>query len=86
MDLSRRIDKCPDDVVYFTEESGSWQIGAAWSVALPVYFRCLIRTATQREYRNAVERAIADFGSYSCVPRAQLQLTADETWQSRKSP
>lgn len=82
MNLMRRIDECQDEIVHFTDEVGSWQVGAAWDQILPVYFDCLRRTASEEEYRGAVDSAIADFGSYGGVPRAELQEIAEETWHS----
>jgi len=49
MDLVRRIDE--EDIVYFTDEAGAWQVHVLWDRVLPAYFVCLARTATRSEYR-----------------------------------
>jgi hypothetical protein len=45
--LLRRIDEAPDDVVYFADEAGSWQLGVNNGECAPGYFdawpRCLSR-------------------------------------------
>ncbi len=84
MDLSRKIDACQEEIVSFTDEGGSWQVGAAWDRVLPIYFKSVAETATEGEYRNAIERALRDFGGHGLFPRAELRLIADERWQSRQ--
>jgi hypothetical protein len=81
MNLMRRLDDCADDLVFFTDEPGSWQVNAAWDQALPIYFDCLSRTVCENEYRAGVDAAIADFGIHGNVPSAELQRIADETWR-----
>lgn len=83
MDLLRRIDECSEDIVHFTDESGSWQVGAVWDRALPVYFDCLARTSTEQEYNTAVAAVLADFGGQGLVPRPEWQLCAEEAWSSQ---
>jgi hypothetical protein len=83
MTLVHQIDECQKEIVYFTDEAGSWQIGAVWDRVLPVYFDCLAQTAAVAEYRAAVDAAIADFGSHVGMARGELKLIADEAWESR---
>jgi hypothetical protein len=61
--LLRYIDECHDDVLFFADEGGSWQVGVDWRSALPAYFRCLAETASPEEFVREVERAITDFAS-----------------------
>jgi hypothetical protein len=62
--LLRRIDESADDVIFFADEAGSWQVGVDWRSALPAYFRCLAGGASGEEYAREVDRVIADFGDY----------------------
>jgi hypothetical protein len=62
-DLMRQIDECRDDIVFFADEGGSWQVGIDWRRALPAWFRCLATTATATEYANAVREVIDRFAS-----------------------
>ena len=59
--LLRRIDECRDDVIFFADEAGSWQVGVDWGSALPGYFRCLADTASAEEFDREVDRTISDF-------------------------
>jgi hypothetical protein len=59
--LLRRIDEGEDDVVFFADEGGSWQVGVDWPKVLPAWFRCLAATAEPEEYARLVDGMIKDF-------------------------
>jgi hypothetical protein len=59
--LLRRIDRCEDDVIFFADEPGSWQVGIDWPKVLPAWFRCLSATVEPEEYAFLVDEAINDF-------------------------
>jgi len=48
--LLSHIDECHDDVIFFADEGGSWQIGVDWAKVLPAWFKVLSATATPEEY------------------------------------
>jgi hypothetical protein len=52
-DILRRIDDSPDDVVFFADEAGSWQVGVDWRSVLPAYFRCLADVARRLGFTRA---------------------------------
>jgi hypothetical protein len=55
--LLDRVDKCLDDVVFFADEAGSWQVGVDWQGVLPAWFAVLATTAEPEEFaRHVVER------------------------------
>jgi hypothetical protein len=62
--LLRRIDEGNDDVIFFADEGGSWQVGVDWRTVLPAYFRTLAETASPEEFAHEVDRAITDFSDY----------------------
>jgi hypothetical protein len=62
--LLRRIDEGNDDVIFFADEGGSWQVGVDWRTVLPAYFRSLAETASPEEFAREVDRAIEDFSDY----------------------
>jgi hypothetical protein len=62
--LLRYIDECNDDVIFFADEGGAWQVGVDWRAALPAYFRSLADTASPDEFAREVHRAIRDFAEY----------------------
>jgi hypothetical protein len=61
--LLRRIDM-GDDVIFFADEGGSYQIGVDWRVVLPAYFRCLASTAPPEDFAREADRTIKDFAEY----------------------
>jgi len=62
--LLRRLDTDSDDVVFFADEGGSWQVGVDWRVALAGYFQCLAGVVSADEFAREVHRAIRDFSEY----------------------
>ncbi len=40
------IDQGNDDVIFFADEGGAWQVDVAWAKVLPSCFRVLSATAT----------------------------------------
>ena len=62
--LLRRIDEGSDDVIFFADEAGSWQVGVDWRTALPAYFRSLAETASPEDFAREVDRAIKDFSDF----------------------
>ena len=62
--LLRRIDEAPDDVVYFAEEPGSWQLGVNWQVVFPAYFRCLAEMASPEEFARTIDQMIGAFAEH----------------------
>jgi hypothetical protein len=62
--LLRRLDCEPDDVVFFADEGGAWQVGVDWRSTLPAYFQCLAEEATPEEFAREVDRVIEDFSEY----------------------
>lgn len=59
-DLLRRIDN-GEEVVFFADEAGSWQVEVDWDEVLPAYFGCLSKTANPREYAKVVKGLVAEF-------------------------
>jgi hypothetical protein len=62
--LLRRIDEAPDDVVYFAEEAGSWQLGVNWRMVFPAYFRCLAEMASAEEFARTIDQMIRAFAEH----------------------
>jgi hypothetical protein len=62
--LLRHIDTGQDDVIFFADEGGSWDVGVHWRTVLPAYFRCLTKSAGAEEFAREVDRAITDFANH----------------------
>lgn len=52
--LLDHIDECLDDVIFFADEAGSWQVGVDWNKVLPSWFRVLSATAGPEEYAERI--------------------------------
>ncbi len=63
-DLLCRIDDDPDQILFFADEGGSWQVGVNWRTALPAYFRCLAEEASPEEFAREVARTIGEFADH----------------------
>ena len=70
LDLMRRIDGTAEEVVFFTDEAGLWQLGVKWSTLLPVYFRCLGEALSLNDYATRIEGFFRDF---------EVELRPDDT-------
>jgi hypothetical protein len=57
----RHIDECQDDVIFFSDEPGSWKVYGNWRPALAGYFQCLADTASPTDFAREVDRVIKDF-------------------------
>jgi len=62
--MLNHIDKCLDDVIFFADEGGSWQVGVDWVKVLPVWFKVLSATATPEEYANRITALLSCHYSY----------------------
>ena len=62
--LLDHIDKGNDDVIFFADEGGSWQVGVDWAKVLPVWFKILSATAEPEEYAERITALLACHYSY----------------------
>ena len=62
--LLNHIDECLDDVVFFADEGGSWQVGVNWAKVLPVWFKVLSATAEPDEYAKRIKDLLSRHYSY----------------------
>ncbi len=52
--LLDHVDECEDDIVFFADEGGSWQMGFDWEKVLPAWFSALSATVEPAEYARRV--------------------------------
>jgi hypothetical protein len=52
--LLDRIDDCREDIIFFADEAGSWQVGVQWEKVLPSWFKVLSATADPDEYAQRI--------------------------------
>jgi hypothetical protein len=62
--LLDHIDQCLDDVIFFADEGGSWQVGVDWPKVLPVWFNVLSATAEPKEYAERVTALLSRHYQY----------------------
>jgi hypothetical protein len=62
--LLDRIDECRDDIIFFADEAGSWQVGVDWARVLPVWFKVLSLTAEPQEYAQRITGLLAHHYNY----------------------
>jgi hypothetical protein len=74
--LLNHIDKGHDDVIFFADEGGSWQVGVDWAKVLPVWFKVLSATAGPEEYAERITALLSCHTSYG---RAKMLAIARRT-------
>lgn len=62
--LLRRIDEGHDDIIFFADEGGSWQVGVYWDTVLAAWLKCLAQTATPEAFVEAAVTTIDEFSSH----------------------
>ena len=62
--LLRSIDDEPDEIIFFADEAGAWQVGVDWLEVLPVWFQCLSATTEPEEYARRVVEVVDQHDSY----------------------
>ena len=62
--LLDHIDECHDDVIFFADEGGSWQVGVDWARVLPAWFKALSVTATPEDYAQRITALLSRHYSY----------------------
>ena len=63
--LLDHIDECLDDVIFFADEAGSWQVGVDWKKVLPIWFRVLSTTAEPGEYSGRITALLKHHCNYA---------------------
>jgi hypothetical protein len=64
-ELLAQLDTGSDEIVFFADEAGSWQVGIDAEKVLPVYFTSLAAVAEPQEYAARVVKVIEERSSYA---------------------
>jgi hypothetical protein len=83
------IDQCNDDVIFFADEGGSWQVGVDWDKVLPSWFRVLSVAATPEEYAERITSLIRHHCNYDremMLAAASNSATAEQREALAKAP
>jgi len=62
--LLDHIDECRDDVIFFADEGGSWQVGVDWKRVLPAWFKVLSITASPEDFAKRITTLLSHHYSY----------------------
>jgi len=65
--LLSKIDEGNDDILFFADEGGSWQVGADWENVLPAWFRVLSATAGPSEYAQGINTLLKRHYEYGRI-------------------
>src|SRR5438093_5397812 len=86
--LLNHIDKGDDDVIFFADEGGSWQVGVDWAKVLPVWFKVLSATAEPEGMPNESRPcflAITAMAATRCLPSLGEQQRRTNARPSQRS-
>ncbi len=76
LDLLRSVDEANDDIVFWADEGGAYEVGVDWRKVLPVWFQALAATTPPEEYAREALAAIKDFDSVHRDQHLQEARTA----------
>jgi hypothetical protein len=62
--LLDHIDEGHDDVIFFADEGGSWQVGVDWPKVLPVWIKVLAATVEPEEYAGRITALLSHHCHY----------------------
>ncbi len=72
--LLDEIDECRDDIIFFADEAGAWQVGVEWDDVLPCYFTVLAAVAQPSEYAEGVIKIVKSHANYNSDNYFKLAL------------
>lgn len=72
--LLDRIDEGHDDIVFFADEAGAWQVGVDWSHVLPTWFKLLAATVEPVYYAQRITTLLSKHYRYG---RDKMLAVAD---------
>ncbi len=74
--LFLRIDEGFDDIIFFADEGGSWQVGVDWKKVFPAWFKVLSATSKPEEYAARVWEMLSSHYTYG---RKEMLTIASQT-------
>lgn len=63
--LLRSLNTGDDEIVFFADEGGDWQVGVDWAAVLPAWFKCLAKASLPDEYARLVVEVVDEFEDYA---------------------
>ncbi|MBI4604125.1 MAG: hypothetical protein HY721_19380 [Planctomycetes bacterium] len=84
--LLRKLNDSPDDIIFFADEGGLWQVGVAWERVLPAFFQSLAATAEPEEYAREATKVIEEFVAHDRKRYLAAARRAAKATQRRALP
>lgn len=81
--LLEEIDECRDDIIFFADEGGSWQVGIDWDQVLPCYFNVLAAVAKPKEYAQSIIAIVKSHADYESDEYFKLALKIAKPLQKK---
>ncbi len=72
--LLDKVDECRDDIIFFADEAGAWQVGVEWDELLPCYFKVLAAVAQPQEYAECAIKIVKSHANYNSDNYFKLAL------------
>jgi len=63
--LLDELDECRDNIIFFADEAGAWQVGVNWEKVLPAYFTALAEIAKPKTYAQSVVKVVDTHVDYA---------------------
>ena len=82
--LLDEVDECRDDIIFFADEGGSWQVGVDWETVLPLYFQTLAIVAKPKEYAEKVIQIVKSHVNYNSKDYFQQALGSAKPSQKKE--
>ena len=82
-DLLDEVDECRDDIIFFADEAGAWQVGVEWDEVLPCYFKVLAAVVQPREYAEGVIKLVESHANYNSENYFKLALEVGKNPQKK---
>jgi hypothetical protein len=81
--LLDEIDECRDDIIFFADEGGAWQVGVEWDEVFPCYFKVLAAVAQPSEYAESVIKIVKSHANYNSDNYFKLAMEVAKTPQKK---
>lgn len=81
--LLDELDQGNDEIIFFADEGGSWQVGVDWEDVLPSYFKVLSELAAPKEYAESVVKIVKSHVNYHSQEYHDLALKAANSAQKK---
>ena len=79
--LLDHINEGKDDIIFFADEGGSWQVGVDWDLVLPAWFKVLSATVAPKGYAGRIATLLEHrygYGRDKMIAVARKAATPDQ--------